>query len=71
MDKPYEPKVGDWLMLWTGTAHRLTAVECSSYWTWLASPCGLTYAYDVDSMRPAELSDRRCKRCEKSEVSSE
>lgn len=66
----YEPKVGDWVMLWTGTAHRLTAV-CESCWTWLATPCGQYHCYDVDYMTPAEPSDRRCKRCEKSEVKDE
>lgn len=62
----YEPKVGDWVLLWTGTAHRLTAVESTPVYVWLSASCGQYHCYDVDSMRQANGTDRHCQRCAKS-----
>lgn len=64
----YDPKVGDWLLFWTGTAHKLAGVTSTPMYVWLYTPCGLAPSYDVDSMMLADASDRHCKRCEKVEV---
>lgn len=64
----YEPQVGDWILLWTGKAHRVLNVKRAPGSTWLAFRCGMYIEDGKKVMGRAVFTDRRCKHCSEGAV---